>query len=147
MKTNTTLNLLNLLILLLAMLSVPAGIAGQPGGVTLAWNPSVSTNITAYKIYAWTNCPDTNCIPTNAVQTLMVGNVTNATLNFLVPADYTFAATAVDTNTSAESQFSNFAYYKVPAGPTYFITVQSSTNLLVWSNTPVFFRLQIHESL
>jgi hypothetical protein len=60
-----------------------------------------------------------------------------------VPADYTFAATALDTNTAAESPFSNFAFWSVPAAPTYLITVQTSTNLITWSNTPVFFRLQI----
>ena len=118
-------------------------LAGQPGSVTLSWNPSISTNVGAYKLYAWTNSPDTNCLFSNARQTLTVGNVTNATLNFLVGADYTFAATAVDTNNGVESQFSNFAWLHVAAAPTYLVTVQSSTNLIVWSNKPVFFRLQI----
>ena len=112
-------------------------------GVTLSWNPSITTNVNAYKIYEWTNSPDTNCIATNAVQTVTVGNVTNATLVSLVPANYTFGATAIETNTGAESPMSNFVYYEVPAGPTFLVTVQSSTNLTTWTNTSMFFRLQI----
>jgi hypothetical protein len=113
------------------------------GLIPLAWNPSISPNVNAYRIYAWTNSPDTNCVATNAVQILTVGNVTNATLVCIVPASYTFAATALVTNTGAESPFSNFAYWQVPFGPTYLITVQSSTNLMTWTNTQMFFRLQI----
>ena len=112
-------------------------------GVTLIWFPSIYTNVNAYKIYAWTNSPDTNCIATNAVETATVGNVTNATLVSLVPANYTFAATAIETNTGAESPMSNFAYWEVPSGPSFLVTVQSSTNLTTWTNTQMFFRLQI----
>jgi hypothetical protein len=126
-----------LAVALFVVLSCPAS------GVTLAWKPSISTNVIAYKIYAWTNSPDTNCFATNAVQVVTIGNVTNATLNQIVSANYTFAATAIDA-AGVESQFSNFTYLQVPAPPTYLITVQSSTNLVVWSNTPVFFRLQIN---
>ena len=113
--------------------------------VTLAWNPSTATNVTNYRIYAWTNCPDTNCFTANAVQRVEIGNVTNATVTPLVVDDYTFGATAVITNTGEESPLSNFCYWHVPAPPTYFITVQSSTNLIVWSNTPIFFRLKIEQ--
>jgi hypothetical protein len=114
--------------------------------VLLTWLPSLSTNVTNYRLYAWTNCPDTNCFPANAVENVFVGNVTNATLENLLPVNYTFAATAIVTNpaiVAAESPLSNFAYLQVPFGPTYLVTVQSSTNLVDWSNTPVFFRLQI----
>ncbi len=118
-------------------------IASASPTVILAWNPSVSTNVNAYRIYAWTNTADTNCQTTNAVEVVTSGNVTNATLTMLVARNYTFAATALVTNTGAESPFSNFAYYQVPAGPTYLITVQSSTNLTTWTNTQMFFRMQI----
>ena len=122
-------------------------------GVTLLWTPSPSTNVNAYKISAWTNSPDTNCQATNAIQTLTVGNVTNASLSMLVAGNYTFAATALVTNYysgtngpfTIESPFSQFAYWQVPAGPSYLITVQSSTNLITWTNTPIFFRLQIQQ--
>ena len=124
----------------MALLGVSSCLAN---GVTLLWDPSISANVNAYKIYAWTNSPDTNCIATNAVETVTVGNVTNATLVSLVPANYTFAVTALETNTGAESPMGNFAYYEVPAGPTFLITVQCSTNLTTWTNTSMFFRLQI----
>jgi hypothetical protein len=109
--------------------------------VTLAWNPSTSTNVIGYRIYAWTNTPDANCAASNTVQTVTVGPVTNATLTMLVSGNYTFGATAL--SSGSESPMSNLAYWFVPAPPTYLVTVQSSTNLINWSNTPVFFRLQI----
>ncbi|MDE2100744.1 MAG: hypothetical protein KGL39_26095 [Patescibacteria group bacterium] len=111
--------------------------------VKLAWNPSVSTNVNAYRLYAWTNRPDAQCAISNAIQVVQLGAGTNTTLTDIVPASYTFAATAVDTNTAAESPFSNFAHWTVPTPPTYLITVQTSTNLITWTNTPIFFRLKI----
>ncbi len=109
-------------------------------GVTLAWNPSISTNVTAYKIYYG---PSSGAY-TNAV---CVGGGTNVTLSNLTAGNtYYFAATAVDSN-NVESQFSNETSYAVPtnaySGPEYLITVQTSTNLITWSNSPIFFRMKI----
>ncbi len=124
----------------LALATLPAVAAST---LTLAWDRSPDTNVNAYTVYAWTNTPDADCVISNAAQAVTVGDVTNATLNFLQPGHYTFAATARVTSTGAESGLSNFAYYQVPQPPTYLITVQTSTNLTAWTNTALFFRLQI----
>lgn len=116
-------------------------VIGADLGVTLAWNPSISTNVAGYKIYYG---PASGAY-TNAV---FVGGFTNVTLSNLAAGNtYYFAATAVDVSQN-ESPFSNEAVYTVPtntisAGPTYLITVQTSTNLITWSNSPIFFRLKI----
>ena len=119
-------------------------------GVSLAWNPSVSTNVAGYYLWAWTNCPDTNCNQATAIQRQWVGNVTNASLEVLIPADYTFGATSVETNSVGEdvgqSFMSNLAHWSMPPGPSYLIVVQTSTNLINWTNSPLFFRLQIQPS-
>jgi len=127
------------------VIALMAAIVGMASNVTISWIPPSSTNVNAFKIYAWTNSSDTNCLTSNAIQTVEVGNVTNATLTMMVSGDYSFAVTSIVTNTGAESPFSNFTYWHVPSPPTYLIAVQSSTNLITWSNTPVFFRLQIQQ--
>jgi hypothetical protein len=117
--------------------------------VKLTWVSSTYTNVGGYRIYAWTNLPDAQCQQSNAVQTTLVGNVTAVQITRLLPTDYTFAATAVDTNSGAESLFSNFAHWPFIAPPSYLISVQSTTNLLTpWttvtnSSGQVFFRLVI----
>ncbi|MDE2106195.1 MAG: hypothetical protein KGL39_53745 [Patescibacteria group bacterium] len=121
-------------------------LSASAADVTLSWSPSTSTNVTNYRIYGWTNLPDANCAKTNAVEVLQVGDVTNATLTGFTPAQWTFAATAVETNatTTNESDFSNFAHWEVLPPPTYLVTVQSATNLLgPWTNTQMLFRLKI----
>ena len=72
--------------------------------VTLAWDPSTSTNIAGYKVYygpasrTYTN-------------TLTVGNATNTTIsNLITGATYYFTATAYDT-ANLESDFSNEVGY------------------------------------
>jgi hypothetical protein len=76
--------------------------------VELAWEPSISTNVVAYKIY-WGPSAD---VYTNTVS---VGNVTNA---FVFPlasgATYYFAATAIDAQ-GFESIFSNEAIWTSPS--------------------------------
>ena len=74
------------------------------GSVTLAWDPSASTNIAGYKVYygpasgTYTN-------------TLTVGNATNTTIsNLITGATYYFTATAYDT-ANLESDFSNEVGY------------------------------------
>ncbi|MDE2105926.1 MAG: hypothetical protein KGL39_52375 [Patescibacteria group bacterium] len=119
--------------------------------ISLSWNPSVSTNANAYRVYAWTNLPSVSCAVSNAVEVVQVGSATNVTVTDIVPASYTFAATAVDTNTGAESQFSNFALWVVPEAPKVLtITPQVSTNLLDWQDitnvmgSKILFRLRIN---
>lgn len=113
--------------------------------VQFSWTASLDPNVTNYRLYAWTNSPPANCQTTNAAQVATLGNVTNASLTLLVPAQYTFAVTALVTNVTQtnESDLSSFALLDFPSPPTYFITVQSSTNLVQWNTTPIFFRLQI----
>jgi hypothetical protein len=117
--------------------------------VKLTWVSSTYTNVGGYRIYAWTNQPDAQCVQSNAVQTTLIGNVTGMTLTGLLPTDYTFAATAVDTNSGAESLFSNFAHWPLVEPPSYLISVQSTTNLLTpWTTVTnasgqLFFRLVI----
>lgn len=117
--------------------------------VNLTWVASTYTNIGGYRIYAWTNLPDVQCSTSNAVQTTLAGNVTNVTLTGLLPTSYTFAATTVDTNTGAESLFSNFAHWPLAEPPGYLVSVQSTTNLLTpWTTVTnasgqLFFRLMI----
>lgn len=122
--------------------------SAQEQSVQLTWQSS-STNANAYRIYCWTNLPDSQCTPANVVQTELVGNVTNVTLTNLLATHYTFAATAVDTNSGAESLFSNFADWPAIEPPSYLVTVQTTTNLLTpWTTVTnsigaVFFRLVI----
>ncbi len=114
--------------------------------VTLAWNPSTTPNVTAYKIY----CGTASHSYTNAVT---AGNCTNVTISGLVTGKtYYFAATTVN-SAGSESGYSNEAGNTVPvtaaaltsaarsggqfsftvsgdAGQQY--VVQASTNLLNW---------------
>jgi len=79
--------------------------------VTLAWNPSISTNVAGYKIYYGLASGVYN-------NTISVGNTTNATVTGLVEGTtYYFAATAFDA-LGTESQFSNETSYSVPTNST-----------------------------
>jgi hypothetical protein len=82
------------------------------GSVSLTWDPSPDTNVIGYKIYYGTA---SQVYTTN----LVVGNVTNTTLNGLaVGTTFYFAATGYDA-TGDESAFSNEAFYAVTnAAPT-----------------------------
>lgn len=73
----------------------------------LAWNPSPSTNVVAYKVYYG----GISGIFTNSVQ---VGAVTNATVTGLAAGvTYYFSATAVN-GQGAESDFSNETSHMIP---------------------------------
>jgi len=75
--------------------------------ITLAWNPSVSTNVVGYNIYSGF----TSGVYTS---TNFVAGSTNVTVTGLVEGTtYYFAATAVDT-LGNESPFSNVTSYSVP---------------------------------
>ena len=119
--------------------------------VELTWNQSPDTNANAYRIYCWTNMPDARCAISNSLQNSLVGNVTNVTLTNLLSTYYTFAATAVDTNSGSESLFSNLAHWPLIQPPSYLVSVQSTTNLLTpWatvtnSSGQLFFRLVISQ--
>lgn len=115
--------------------------------VQLAWNPSPSTNVDGYYIYAGTNSGE------YFTRVYVPGrDRTNVVLNGVIPGvtNY-FAATAVAG--SLESPFSNEAKYVAPTNaptpPIYLISAQESTNLTTWttitnqSGSPIFFRLQI----
>ena len=116
--------------------------------VTLAWNPSISTDVTGYKIYYGV----LSHIYSSVVD---VGNTNTVTISELVPGTtYYFSATTVDA-LGNESGFSNEASYTMPlpaaelalsvvsggqfgftvsgnAGQLY--VVQVSTNLLDWDS-------------
>lgn len=77
---------------------------------TLAWNPSISTNVVGYKIYYGLASGVYN-------NTISVGNSTNVTITGLIAGTtYYFAATAVDA-LGVESPFSNVTSYR-PGVPT-----------------------------
>jgi Fibronectin type III domain len=101
-------------ILFFAMLHNPGEAFGDtlPAGqsVTLAWDPSLDTNVVGYNVYYWAASQTyTNMI--NA------GNATSATISGLIPGmTYCFVATAYD-NSGEESVFSGEISYLVPGGP------------------------------
>ena len=77
------------------------------GSVTLAWNPSISTNVVGYNIYYGVASGVYN-------NTISAGNSTSVTITGLVEGTtYYFAATAVDA-LGVESPFSNETSYSVP---------------------------------
>ena len=91
--------------------------AWAASSLTLAWDPSTSTNVAGYRIYYG---PSSR----NYTNTLDVGNATSATLSNLVTgATYYFAATAYDT-ANLESDFSNEVGYTnlLLAPPTIVLT-------------------------
>ncbi len=81
--------------------------AGAQSSVTLAWNASTSTDVTAYNVYYGVASQTyTNMLP--------AGNVTNATVSGLVQgATYYFSVTALDA-IGLESPHSNEISYTVP---------------------------------
>ena len=84
-----------------------SGSASAISSVTLAWNPSSSTDIVGYKIYCGVTCGTYN----NAV---FVANTTNGTISGLVEGTtYYFAATTYNSS-GAQSPFSNEVFYSVP---------------------------------
>ena len=85
--------------------AAPGASANQ--SVALGWNPSPSTDVAGYKIYYGTASH-------NYTNSVMVGNVTNATISGLVAGQtYYFAATAFD-DRGDESQLSDEVSYHVP---------------------------------
>ena len=130
---------------IMLLVQLPAR-AGQ--SVTLAWNPSVATNVAGYKIYSGTTSHD-------YATTNIVGTATNVTLSGLVEGKtYYFAATTYD-SAGDVSAFSSEASYTVPVTPatltpaarsgghfSFDVTggtgdqyvVQASTNLMNWVN-------------
>ena len=136
-------------ILFLAMLHhpVPADGVTLPDAyrVTLAWNPSTSTNVTGYKIYYGLACG-----VYNSVESVTGTNVTITGL--AAGTTYYFADTAVDAS-GVESPFSNEASFTTgvptvrirtaPAGQ-FVLTVsgligqtydiEASQDLMTWTN-------------
>ena len=93
----------SLMVVLALVLRVDPATAGS---VSLTWDPSPDTNVIGYKIYYGTA---SQVYTTN----LVVGNVTNTTINGLAAgANFYFAATGYDA-AGDESAFSNEAFYHV----------------------------------
>lgn len=93
-----------LVILCLLQFAVPARATSS---VTLAWNPSGTTNVAGYKIYYGTTSHNYSAV-------VSAGNTTNATLTGLVPgATYYFSATTVD-GAGNQSDYATEASYTVP---------------------------------
>jgi chitodextrinase len=81
------------------------------GSVTLAWSPSISANVAAYKIYYGLASGVYN-------DSISAAGSTNATITGLAEGTtYYFAATAMDA-LGVESQFSNETTYSVPMNST-----------------------------
>ena len=112
-RANTAFALPSRLLSLASLLAVGLGLAaltpslhGQPS-VTLAWDPSASSGIAAYRLYEG----GASRTYTNVIA---AGNATTATApNLLSGATYYFAVTAVD-STGLESAYSNEIIYTVP---------------------------------
>jgi hypothetical protein len=86
---------------------VPVMTGNSGHAVTLVWNPSISTNITGYKVYYGLASMVFN-------KTVCVAGSTNVTIDFLVgKTTYYFAATAVDAF-GVESQYSIETSYSTP---------------------------------
>ena len=83
-------------ILLFLLCSLTQAMAAD---VSLAWDASVSPNITGYKVYVGTSSG-------NYGTPITIGNQTTYTVTGLTPGTYYFAVTAFDTN-GDESGFSN----------------------------------------
>ena len=114
--------------------------------VTLAWAPSISTDVVGYRIYYGTTSGDYTGL-------FDIGNTNAVTISRLVDGvTYYFAATSID-GAGNESPFSNEAVYTVPTAAAaltvspatdgtfsfnvsgmagYQYIVQISTNLLDW---------------
>ena len=110
--------------------TVPSS-AFATGSVTLAWNPSISTDVAGYRIYYGLACGVYNSTISVAGST-----ATNATVTGLVEgATYYFAATAVDA-LGIESQFSNETSYSVPTNstPTSLPTLDPLADMIVNEN-------------
>lgn len=94
--------------------------------VTLAWNPSISTDVAGYLIYYGTESH-----VYSSVQPVL-GYATSVTIYGLVPGrSYYFAATAVDI-LGNESGFSNEASYTMPVTPAALAV--TSTGLVLSTN-------------
>ena len=109
--------------------AMTASSAFATGSVTLAWNPSISTNVAGYKIYYGLASGVYN-------NTISVGSSTNVTVTGLVEGTtYYFAATAVDA-LGVESQFSNETSYSVPTNstPTAPPTLNTLTDMTINEN-------------
>lgn len=88
----------------LLLVQLPVAVAST---ANVSWNPSTDPNAVGYTIYYGT----TSHVYTNS---LVVGNVTNATVSGLTPGvTYYFAATT-DDSAGSESAFSGEATYTVP---------------------------------
>lgn len=91
--------------------------------VSLAWDPSVSSNITGYKIYIGSSSG-------NYSTTVTIGNQTTYTLTGLSAGTYYFAVTAYDANGN-ESGYSNEVSKVISSsGPNCNINGDSSVNAL-----------------
>jgi hypothetical protein len=89
--------------------------------VILTWNPSTDPAVAGYRIYYGTASHD-------YTNTVVVGNVTTATISGLTAGTtYFFAATTYD-STGDESAFSNEASFAVPASVVTNTALANSTN-------------------
>jgi fibronectin type 3 domain-containing protein len=91
--------------MLASWLTAYAAVPGDTATVTLAWNPSTDARVTGYRIYY-------GATPAQYTNSIVIGNVTTATVNNLVKGvTYYFATTARDAS-GVESTFSNEISYR-----------------------------------
>lgn len=117
-----------LLTLSLIALSAFASISAfAQNGVTLAWDPSASTNVAGYRVYYGVG----SRTYTNHIS---VGSATNATLSGLAwGTTYYFAATAYDAN-GIESDYSSETNYTTPVPVNLPPTLNALGNLTINQN-------------
>jgi len=117
-----------LLTVFFAALSALASISAfAASSVTLAWDPSVSTNVTGYNVYY-------GVTSRNYTNVISVGSATSATVSDLAPnAIYYFAATAYDTD-GVESDYSTETNYLTSPPTNYPPTVNPIADLTINEN-------------
>lgn len=96
-------------LLIALLLLITQRIIGQSSSVTLAWDASIGTNVTGYRVY-WGYASRVYFGTNN---TVLVPNTSNVVSGLLWGSNYFFAVTAYADN-SLESDYSNEVSYKVP---------------------------------
>lgn len=113
-------NLQSFLPVLVLLCSIVPAIAAD---VSLAWDPSISTNISGYKVYVGSSSGTYNA-------PIAIGNQTTYTVTGLADGAWYFAVTAFDVDGN-ESDFSNEVFQTIGASTTTCdVNGDSSINVL-----------------
>src|SRR5262249_45377089 len=113
---------------LMALSTLASISAFAANSVTLAWDPSISTNVAGYNVYY-------GVISGNYTNVFSVGSATSATVSGLAPDTiYYFAATAFDGD-SIESDYSTETNYMTTTPTNFPPTLNPISNLTISEST------------